>query len=157
MTKKYGTDKGEDMMWKTIEAVSESVDEYMPEEHKRELMRKVYGEMSDGHYCEEFADEDISKMYYVDRSNVKHQAPYWPKSAVKEIYDTIRGDIRPYNFCDFNVTMNMVASDNWPLLEKWFPDMDGAERNAKTVEMAVNWLKDPDSRHPESKIWDYFE
>lgn len=94
-------------------------------------------------------------MYYLDRSGVRHQAPYWPESTVREIYDSIKGDIRPYNADDFAVVMNMVASDNWPLLDRWFPSMSSEDRNAKTVELAVNWLNDPDSPLGDSKAWCY--
>ena len=155
MTKKYGSGKGEAMMWKAVAAISEAVEEGMPEDRKHALMRRIYGEMSDGHYNEEFAAEDIAKMYYTDRKGVRHQAPYWPSSTVREIYEGVKGAIRPSAACDFEVTMNMVASDNWPLLEKWFPGMSDKERNEKTVELALNWLNDPDSPHPDSKIWNY--
>ena len=155
LTKKYGAGKGEGMMWKTVATISEAVDEEMPEAAKHALMRKVYGDMSGGHYNDEFAQEDIAKMYYTDRKGDRHQAPYWPSSAVREIYETVKNDIRPYTPCDFEVTMNMVASDNWPMLERWFPNMTSEERNEKTVEMAVNFLNDPDTKHPDSKIWNY--
>ena len=155
LTKTYGAGKGEDMMWKAVESISEAVEESMPEDHKHDLMRKVYGDMSGGHYNEEFADEDIKKMYYVDRKGEKREAPYWPTSAVREIYETVKNQIRPYNACDFNVVMNMIASDTWPVLEKWFPGMSSDDRNSKTVELAINWLNDPDAKHPDSKIWNY--
>ena len=151
----YGSGRGEETMWKTLTAVSEAVEASMPEEERGRMLRKVYCAMSGGHYNEEFAEEDVSKMYYVDGKGMRHQAPYWPSSAVREIYDTVKGDIRPYNACDFIVTMNMVASDMWPVLEKWFPGMSPEERNSRTVELAVNWLNDPDSPHPDSKIWKY--
>ena len=104
---------------------------------------------------EEFAEEDIKKMYYIDRNGARHDAPYWPASAVREIYDSVKAEIKPYNACDFYVTMNMVASDNWALLERWFPGMSAEDRNRRTVELAVNWLNDPDSQHAENKIWQY--
>lgn len=101
--------------------------------------------------------EDIKGMYYVDRNGNKHYAPYWLDETVREIYDSIKGEVKPYNACDFNVTMNMIAADNWPLLEKWFPWISEADRNQRTVEMAVNWLRDPDAAHPDTKIWDYMK
>jgi len=155
LTKKYGSGRGEETMWNTVAAVSEAVEASMPEDHRKALLRKVYSGMSNGHYNEEFAEEDIKKMYYVDRAGKRHEAPFWPAQAVKEIYETVKGDIRPYNVCDFNVTMNMMAAGHWALLEKWFPGMTPEDRNAKTVELAVNWLNDPDSPHAESKIWNY--
>ena len=156
LTKTYGSGKGEGMMWKAVEIISEAVDKSMPEPARNNLMRKIYGEMSGGHYNETFADEDISKMYYIDKSGNKHAAPYWPTNAVHEIYETVKGQIQPYNCWDFAVTLNMIASDTWPLLEKWFPDMTTEERNAKTTELAVNWLRDVDNPFGDSKVWCYF-
>lgn len=155
LTKKYGAGKGEDTMWQTVAVVSDALEKAMPEEQRRAVLREVYGRMSGGHYNEEFAEEDIKKMYYIDRNGARHDAPYWPASAVREIYDTVKAEIKPYNACDFYVTMNMVASDNWALLERWFPGMSAEDRNRRTVELAVNWLNDPDSQHAENKIWQY--
>ena len=155
LTKKYGAGKGEGMMWKAVAVISDAVEESMPMESKQKLMREIYDEMSGGHYDEHFAMEDITRMYYTDRSGTKHQAPYWSVSTMQDVYDSISGDIRGYNFWDFAVTLNMVASDNWCMLDRWFPDMNEAERNKRLVDMAVNWLKDEDAKHPDSKIWNY--
>ena len=154
ITKKYGTGKGEDMMWKVVEEVSEAVDEHMPEDARKELVREIYEEMSGGHYDEDFAMEDIEKMYYTDKKDKKHYAPYWSVSTMEEVYNSIKAEIRPYNFWDFAVTLNMVAN-NWMLLDRWFPDMEEGDRNSRMVDLAVNWLKDEDARHPDSKIWHY--
>ena len=157
LIKMYGTGNGEGMMWKTVESISKAIENSMPEDMKNEMLRDVYGDMSGKHFNEQLAEEDIEKMYYVDRNGTKHSAPYWPEEAVHEIYNSVKNEIKPYNFPDFLVTMNMIASDNWPLLEKWFPGMREDDRNQKTVEMAVNWLKDPDAKNPETKIWDYMK
>lgn len=155
LIKMYGSGNGEEMMWKTIKSISEAVEHSMPAEQKNAMLRGVYAEVAGPHYNEEYADADVKKMFYIDRIGNKHQAPYWPKEAVREIYNSIKGEIKDYNACDFYVTMNMIASDNWPMLEKWFPNMNGDERNNKTVEMALNFLKDPDAKHQGSKIWSY--
>ena len=89
LTKKYGAGKGEDMMWKAVASISEAVEKFMPADQKHELMRKIYGDMSGGHYNEEFAAADIAKMYYTDRNGEKHAAPYWPSGTVREIYESI--------------------------------------------------------------------
>ncbi len=157
LIKMYGTGNGEGVMWKTIQSISDAVERSMPEQGKKHLLRSVYGDISGSHYNQEFANDDIRKMYYIDRNKNRHDAPYWPSETVREIYESIKGEIKPYNACDFEVTMNMVASDNWPLLEKWFPGIDEDERNQKTVELALNFLKDPDTAHPESKIWEYLK
>ena len=155
ITKKYGTGKGEGMMWKAVQVISEAVEESMPEEDRKELVRELYGEMSGGHYDEAFALEDIGKMYYTDKKGNKHQAPYWSVSTMEDVYAGVKSDVRSYNFWDFAVALNMVASDNWCMLERWFPNMSDAERNERLVEMTVNWLQDEDARHPDSKIWCY--
>ena len=155
ITKKYGTGKGEGMMWKTLEAVSVAIEENMPEAERAELIREVFAQMSGGHYDESFAMEDIAKMYYSDKKGNKHYAPYWAVSTMDDVYAGIKSDIREYNFWDFAVTLNMVASDNWCLLDRWFPGMTEKERNEKLVELALNWLMDEDARHPDCKIWHY--
>lgn len=155
ITKKYGAGKGEGMMWKAVEVISDAVDEAMPEKERHALVRKLYAEMSEGHYDEDFALEDIGKMYYTDKSGNKHQAPYWSVSTMEEVYAGIKSDIREYNFWDFAVALNMVASDNWCLLSRWFPNMGDAERNERLVEMTLNWLRDDDARHKGAKIWHY--
>ena len=117
-------------------------------------MRDVYGVMSTGHYNEQFAREDVSKMYYMDRSGKRHDAPYWTESAVRAIYDKHINEIPDYNFWDFYVTMNMVASDSWCMLAKWFPNGTQDDMNERITEMSINWLSDDDWPN-ETKVWDY--
>ena len=156
LTSAYGKDKGVDMMWETVEIISDAVEESMPEEEKHELERKIYGKLSDGHYNEEYAKEDVKEMYYLDRSGKEHYAPYWTETALHEIYDSVRNKIPSYNKWDFCVCFNMVASDNWMLLHSWWPDMTDAQFAEKVTEMAVNWLDDPDNPYgDDSKIWSY--
>ena len=141
-------------MWKSVDVISRFVDKYMSDEEKEKLMRDVYDVVSDGHYNEVFAKEDIEEMYYKDKNGNKHYAPYWPESAVRSIYERHASEIPGYNLYDFEVTMNMVASDMWCMLDKWFPGMTDAERNEKITEVAVNWLRD-DDWSTNTKIWDY--
>ena len=154
MTKKYSSGKGEGTMWKSVEVISRAVEDVFPADKKEKLMRDVYNIISTGHYNEDFAKEDISKMFYTDSNDNKHNAPYWPEEAVKEIYDQYSDDIPDYNFYDFLVTMNMIASDNWRMLEKWFPGVSESEMNKRIAEMSVNWLDDEDWPTT-TKIWDY--
>lgn len=155
LTKKYSTGRGEDMMWKTLSLVSDAVEASMPPCERKALVRKVYCAMSGGHYNEEFAREDIDAMFYSDKNGVQHAAPYWSAAAIEDAYEGVKDEIIDYNVWDFAVTMNMLASDNWCLLGRWFPEMSEKERNQKLVEMAVNWLLDEDAKHPDSKIWHY--
>ena len=155
LTKKYSNGKGEDMMWKTLSIVSDAVESSMSEEDKKCMLRKVYGAMSDGHYNEEFAHEDIAKMYYIDRDRKKHYAPYWSDEDLKSIYQERRSEIPEYNCWDFAVTMSMIKSDYCPLLMSWFPGIGEEERNDKIVQLAINWLKDDDNPFGKSKTWRY--
>lgn len=156
MTKMYGKDKGEPMMWDVIAVVSEAVEASMPEAEKHALERKVYGKMSGGHYNEQYALEDVAKMSFRDpRTGMVRKAPYWTVDTIRSIYDSLKNDMRGYNCWDFYVTLNMVASDNSALLYKWFPNLDEKEWDGKLVDMAVNWLNDDDNPYGSSKIWCY--
>lgn len=142
-------------MWKTLAFVSEAIEKGMPEEDKHHLMRQVYGKMSGDHYNEEFAKEDVAKMYYRDNTGSEYHAPYWTVDQVKDVYDRISGEIPEYNFWDFYVTLQMVKADNCPVIMKWLPNSTPDERDRMLVDMAVNWLNDPDTKHPGTKIWNY--
>ena len=154
LTKKYGEGKGEDMMWKTVHIISDAVESNMDEHAKNHLIRSVFGAMSDKHYTEELAHGDVAGMYYIDANGDEHRAPYWPADDVRAIYDDNRDKIPGYNFWDFYVTMNMLASDSWCMLKKWFPGADESDMTEKITEMAVNWLSDEDWP-TKTKIWDY--
>ena len=154
LTKKYGEGKSEDAMWKAVKIVSDSIETSMDDASKESLMKRIYGSMSDKHYNEELARADVSKMYYTDADGKKHFGPYWPEEAVQGIYDSYRDEIPDYNFWDFCVTMNMLASDNWCMLKRWFPNYNSSELNEKVAEMAVTWLSDEDWP-TKTKIWDY--
>ena len=94
MTKMYGKDKGEPMMWDVIAVVSDAVEASMPEAEKRILERKIYGKLSGGHYNEQYATEDVAKMSYRDsRTGMIRNASYWPTSTIREIYESLRGDL----------------------------------------------------------------
>ena len=155
MIKKNGTGKGEAIMWKSVKVISDSVDEHMDDDAKRELIRDIYAEMSGGHYNEQMAMEDVSHMYYMNEAREKEEAPYWTKEQVASVYNNIRNEIPDYNMWDFYVTLNMVKSDNCPMLKRWFPEADMDEMTQKLVEMSVNWLKDDDNPFGTEKVWKY--
>ena len=154
LTKKYGEGQGEGMMWKTVRIISDAVEADMPKEPKHALMRKIFGVMSDHHYNSDLAHEDVSKMYYTDASGNRHDAPYWPEDAVQRIYEDHKDEIPDYNFWDFYVTMNMLASDNWCMLMRWFRGISQDELNERITEMSLSWLSDEDWPTT-TKIWDY--
>ena len=155
MIKTYGKGKGEDMMWKSVHIISDTVEKNFTDEQKNKLNMDIYGLMSDGHFNEWYAKEMIYKMFYVDKNGKEHYAPYWPQDAVHELYEKSKAKIpSTYNVWDWCVTFNMIASDNWNLYHEWWPEITEAGFAQKVTDATVNWLHDPD--YPsKSKIWDY--
>ena len=155
LTKNYGTGKGEDMMWTTTRLVSQAVEESMDKDSRHKLLRSIYGKLSDGHYNEEYAMEDVAQMYYKDRHGDRHYAPYWSVPTVMEIYSNVKDEIPAYNEWDFFVVVNMIKSDDYTMLERWYPGLTSEQYDEKIVEMSLNWLKDEDNPYGDSKIWSY--
>lgn len=155
LIKKYGTGKGEPVMWKSVRVISEAVDKNMDDKAKEDLERKIYAEMSGGHYDEEFALEDVKHMYYVDERGERHYAPYWTPEQVEGVYNSVRSEIPDYNMWDFYVVLQMQKSDLCPMLKKWFPGATDEQMTQKVVEAAVNWLVDDDNPYGQEKIWRY--
>lgn len=155
LTKKYGTGQGEGAMWKTIEVISDAIERTMPEADQDALARKVYGVISGEHYNEEFAKEDIAKMYYVMPGGEKVYAPYWSEEALRTLYKRYKDQIPGYNCWDWMVTMTMMKSDYCPLIMAWFPNLTEDEKNERIVQLSLNWLKDEDNPFGSSKTWGY--
>ena len=147
--------EGSDKMWCITKILSDAIDEYVPEKQREILKTKVYYSTNGGHFDRDFADAAISKFYYVDASGVKHQAPYWTEPEVKLIYDTVKTKIPAYNFYDFEVTLNMIKSDNCNKLKKWFPEATDKELLDKLVEETINYLDDADNPYGTEKVWRY--
>ena len=154
LIKAHGEGKGEAVMWKSVRVISDAIEKHMDEDTKKSLARSIYSEMAGGHYNEEFAMEDVSKMYYVGADGKKHYAPYWTEAKTREWYEAMKDQIPYYNCWDFFVTVNMIASDNAQVIKEWFPDITQEEREKKYAKLALNWLKDEDwPAH--DKIWHY--
>lgn len=154
--KTYGEGKGEDTMWKSVRALSRSLEKYLDKEEYKKVERDIYVSMEGGHYNEEYAHCDVKKMYYINRNGEKMSAPYWTEEKVMQVYNNVRDEIpSAYNFWDFYVTLNMVKSDNCTLFMRWWQGATDAEREQRVVEMAVNWLDDPDNPYGTEKIWRY--
>ena len=147
--------EGSDKMWCITKILSDSIEEFVPEKQKEILKTKVYYSTNGGHYDREFADRAIAKFYYVDTTGVKHQAPYWTEPEAKTIYETVKSKIPAYNFYDFEVTLNMMKSDNCNKLKRWFPQATDKELLDKLIEEAVNYLSDDDNPYGNEKIWKY--
>lgn len=159
LVKKYGQGKGENVMWSSIQWMSDAIEplkESNPGEYWR-IVKGMYAAMCGEHFNEEFGKWQVEQMYYEDKAGNKHYAPYWSEEKVKSIYELNKHKIpSEYTCWDFYVTMNMIKSDNYCMLKDWFPNASEEELNGKLVCMAVNYLNDSDAPHPTSKIWNYF-
>jgi hypothetical protein len=155
LTKMYSTGNDESMMWKTLDVVSKEIEESVSSDRKDKLMRAIFSIISTGHYNEEFAHEDIAKMYYIDENDKKHYAPYWSDSEVRTIYDSVSGKIRGITFWDFLVAINMIKSDDYMMIKQWFPGQTEEEYMKKIVDATLNWLNDEDNPYGKNKIWCY--
>ena len=156
LTKKYGEGKGEAMMWSTLRTVSDTVEQSMDKAAKDKMLRCLYEQMSKGHYDQDYAMADVAKMYYTDEKGEKHYAPYWTEPQVREVYELVKKDIpASYNFWDFYVALQMIKSDNCPMLRRWYPNITPEEMEKKIVEMTVNWLNDADNPYGDHKVWGY--
>lgn len=90
LIEKYGKGKGEAVMWETTKLVSDFI-KPMKETNKQEywkLMREVYGRMSGGHYDEEFAMHDVSKMYSTTKDGRRLEGAYWTCEQIEEVTKT---------------------------------------------------------------------
>ena len=147
--KKYGDSDS------TLELLSDKLKQYVPEQEYEDLAKDIYEASQGKHFDETFAKEQISKMYF-EEGGLKHYAPYW--NDVTPLYvANKRKLIQPYNKWDFEVALNMIKSDNCPLLKQWFPNADEKELQDKLVELTINWLNDEDNPYGDTKIWSYFK
>ena len=157
LIKKYGEGKGTDAMWKSVDMISEVLDEKLTPEEMECLEKKMYAMMMGEHYDEYFAKKQVAQMFYTDKQGVKHEAPYWTDDDVKTVWASVRPKIAGgYTMWDFYVALNMIKSDNYNMLLRWFPNATDADMTAKMVDMAVNWLNDEDDPSDGVKVWYYF-
>ena len=126
----------------------------LPEEDKELLTKKVYYLLNGGHYDEEFAKAAVDKMYYLDGKE-KVYAPYWMQGEIEKLYNQVKNEIDDYNLWDFYVTMNMIMSDNYPLLIKRYPESSKDEKTNIILEDSINYLNDEDNPFGTEKIWGY--
>ena len=102
---KYGKGKGEAMMWDVTKMVSEYIKPLRETDKEGYWMmiRRVFGALSGGHYDEEFARHDISKML--------PRGEYW---SLKQVEDATKGMSFPQGAtpCDKWVAFNAFANES---------------------------------------------
>lgn len=137
----------------TIDLLCQELKEHIPEEEYESLAKEIYEAAQGPHFDEDFAMCQISKMYY-EEDGIKHYAPYW--SDISPLYMQAKKKlIYPYNKWDFEVALNMIKSDNYPLLKEWFPDEK--DLMGRILELTINWLNDEDNPYGDAKVWGYFK
>jgi len=152
LIKRYGSGKGEHVMWDAIKAISEYVEENCEDEQCECMKRKLYAMMNGNHYNDDFAKCRIEKLYSVDADGNEHYAPYWSDDEIESIFEDVKSLIpMPYNVYDFAVAMNMVKSDYGNLFTSWF----GGNADKRIVEFVIAYLNDPDA--DDGKIWRLYE
>ena len=156
LIKKYGTNKGEDIMWASVDILSETLEKHLSKEEFCTLKKKMHYLMVGGHFDKEFADMQMKKFYYTDANGQKHWAPYWTEEDVKAVYNEVQNTIRDYNFYDFEVALNMIKSDYCPLLQRWFPNESEEDHLRRLIALTINWLDDEDNPFGTEKVWLYF-
>lgn len=140
-----------------IHILSNKISDNLDKEEKHYLKRKIWCIISNGHYNEKYAEEDVAKMYIITK-NGNLYAPFYKLEKTTQIYENLKqtNDILSnYNKYDFYVVMNMIKSDNYNLYKKRFSGYNDAMLDELFVEDALNWLDDMDNPYGMSKIWKY--
>lgn len=146
-------DNGGKEMLELTKVLSEFVEKNVSDKDKEVLLREVYGVVSGGHFNRMYAEEVIGSMYYEDADGTKHYAPYFLEDEVEEIFEEHKDDVSDYTIFDLSVTLNMLRSDNARFLKKYAKDE--AQAKQMVIDMAVEYLQDPDAPHSHSKVWSY--
>ncbi|MBR0544532.1 MAG: hypothetical protein IIW98_08840 [Bacteroidaceae bacterium] len=159
LIKKYGKDKGENVMWKAAQRISdylEEVEAAHPDVYWS-IIKDTYRDMCGGHYNEEFGKWQISEMSFVDKHGTEHHAPRWTTSQYGNTYLANKGRLPgAYNMWDWAVTLEMMYTDNYCLFKEWWPGASEADLDNKFIQAAVNWLNDKDNPFGDEKVWGYF-
>lgn len=146
IVEKYGKNQGEAKMWASVAVLSEAL-EPMKETDKEAywcIMRKMYAVMSEGHYNEEFAMWDVSKIEYTNKAGERKHGGYWSADQVEDATKNFRFPTG-VNKWDKYVAFNLMYSD----LCKKFDD-------AQILEAAyLFYFADEDWPSPSTKVWDY--
>jgi hypothetical protein len=155
LIKENYNEAGEQNMWESVKILSDFIED-LDENKKQEVLMKIYGALCGNHYNESFADSQIKKMVYIDLTGKVREAPYYTKEQIKNIYEKVKDDIRPYNMWDFAVTLNMIKSDNENMFKKWWTGISDVELQQRIIDATINWLDDGDNPYGNEKIWRYF-
>lgn len=148
LIEKYGKGANPDKMKELTHILSDFLVP-MKEAHKDKywsLMRKIYGLLSDGHYCEEFALHDVAEMEYTDRQGEKRKGAYWTLEQIKEATKEYKFPAS-VNEWDLFVAFNGMHSDLCKKLD-----------DKQVMDAAYSFFfADEDWKVKSGKVWRYFE
>lgn len=102
----------EKQMWQSIESVSDLLCE-IKDAHPDlywGFLREQAGIMNNGHYDEEFAMHDVSKIEYTDKEGKPHKGAYW---TCEQIEEATKGMAFPSGTTKWDrfVAFNLAKSD----------------------------------------------
>ena len=136
----------EKKMWQSIDAMGgmlEMLKESHPEMYWK-LMREQHRILFNGHYSEEFAQNDVDSLRYTDKDGKEHTGGHWTKDQVTA---ATQGKTFPAGVteCDKYVAYNAMYAD----LCKKFDD-------AQILDAAyLFYFADEEWPKPATKVWDY--
>lgn len=127
----------ETTMWESIDEVEDLLEE-LKESHPHKywmFIRKTHGKLHKGHYDEEFAMHDVSKMEPIGM--------YW---SIKQIEDVTKSLAFPAGVTKWDVFVGFNAFKN---------DLIEVANDEQILKLAYAfWFKDVDYPSP-TKVWDY--
>lgn len=135
----------EKMMWESIDSFSELLEE-LKEFHPQmywDFMRKQHGIMYHGHYDEEFAKYDVSKMHYTTKSGEKREGAYWTPEQIESATTGMKfpnGTTKWDKFVAFSAAYSDFC--------KYFEDADILKIGYAFYFADEDWGSD-------SKVWEY--
>lgn len=143
---KNGT-SSEKIMWQSVAGVEMLLAD-IKEAHPQlywDFMRKQHEILYKGHYGEEFAAYDISKLQWVDSSGEEHTGGYWTKDQVLE---ASKGLPFPAGTTD---------CDKWVAFNSMYADLARISPDTDIIKVAYEfYFNDVDFDYTSSgKIWKY--
>lgn len=154
----YAKAKGDDnKMWNSTKLLSDTIctNCNMSENDYWRLLKKYYSIMAGEHFNKDFAEWQVSQMWYKDKEGKEHRGAHWTLDQTNEVYEKVKSKLpSDYNNYDFYVTANMIYSDNICMYKTWWADASNDVLDGKVIDATINWLSDSDAE--KGKIWRYF-
>jgi len=102
----------EALMWSGIKEVDKMlcvIKEVEPQMYWN-FLRSQHKALYKGHYDQDYADYDLSQIYYTDKSGMKRSGPYWPLEKIEEATKAMNFP-NGTNKWDIYVAFNVFKSD----------------------------------------------